>query len=96
MYQEALARQQTDWLLGINLTRYITMKADTGTLWRVGRVIVPIVKYVYDRNEAIENFSSTKTIGINAIVSDGDFQEQFLQAYLKYHFPKRKKKSVKS
>lgn len=73
MYQEALARQQTDWLLGINLTRYITKKANTGTLWRVGRVIVPIVKFIYDRSVAIENFTSTKSIGINAIVSDGDF-----------------------
>lgn len=91
MYQEALARQQTDWLLGINLTRYITMKADTGTLWRVGRVIVPIVKYVYDRNEAIENFSSTKTIGINAIVSDGDFSRTISSSIPKISFPETEK-----
>lgn len=91
MYQEALARQQTDWLLGINLTRYITMKADTGTLWRVGRVIVPIVKYVYDRNVAIENFSSTKTIGINAIVSDGDFSRTISTSVPKISFPESEK-----
>ena len=43
-----------DWLYGVNLSRYATLK--TGVLLRVGRVIVPIVKAVYDRDKAIENF----------------------------------------
>lgn len=75
LYLEALARQQTDWLLGINLTRYLTLKANTGTLWRVGRVIIPIVKFIYDRSVEIENFSSTKSFGINAVVKEGDFSK---------------------
>ena len=51
---EGPTRTYVDWLYGVNLTRYATLK--TGTLQRVGRVIVPIVKAIYDRDMAIRNF----------------------------------------
>ncbi len=61
---EGFARTYIDWLYGVNLTRYATLR--TGVLLRVGRVIVPIVQAIYDRDLAIRNFVPGKYLAIQS------------------------------
>lgn len=59
---EGFARTYIDWLYGVNLTRYATLRM--GSLLRVGRVIIPIVSAIYERDMAIKNFVPGKYFAI--------------------------------
>ena len=53
-----VSRQWSDWLIGINLTSVATLKYQKGKgqVLNVGRVIMPTLKIIYDRDKEIENF----------------------------------------
>lgn len=53
-----ISRQWTDWIIGINLTSVATLKYQrgSGTPLNIGRVLLPTLKIIYDRDKEIEIF----------------------------------------
>ena len=56
-----IGRQWTDWIIGINLTSVTTLKYnfEKNKTLNIGRVLLPTLKIIYDRDLEIENFKAT-------------------------------------
>ncbi len=68
----AEARGQADWLIGMNITRQLTLKHHN--LVVVGRVQTPVLKIVVDRDRSIENFKEQSFFNIDATFNAQNFQ----------------------
>ena len=69
LYAAGLAREQADWLVGINLTRCYTTNASKfspGAVWNIGRVKVPTLALVVNREKEIRNFKVRKYYELQA------------------------------
>lgn len=53
-----IGRQWADWIIGINLTSVATLryKPDDKKILNIGRVLLPTLKIIYDRDKEIEDF----------------------------------------
>ncbi|GAB3064374.1 type IA DNA topoisomerase [Virgibacillus ainsalahensis] len=53
-----ISRQWADWVIGINLTSVATLKYQKGKgkALNIGRVLLPTLKIIYDRDKEIEEF----------------------------------------
>jgi DNA topoisomerase-3 len=62
--EQGFARQQADWLVGMNLTRLMSLKS--GKLLHFGRVQTAILGAVHGREKEIQNFVSDKFFEVKA------------------------------
>lgn len=56
-----IGRQLADWVIGINLTSVATLRygGEENKIINIGRVLLPTLKIIYDRDKEIENFQAT-------------------------------------
>ncbi|WP_436512236.1 DNA topoisomerase [Clostridium thermobutyricum] len=57
-----IGRQWADWIIGINLTSVSTIRYKLNKdnkILNIGRVLLPTLKIIYDRDKEIENFKAT-------------------------------------
>jgi len=63
MQDAGFGRQIADWIIGINLTSVATVKyqnANHDQVLNIGRVLLPTLKIIYDRDKEIEQFEKSK------------------------------------
>jgi len=78
LFWSAIARQHADWLVGINLTRAVSIKAGNG-VWSVGRVQTPTLALIVKRTIERENFKPQPYFVIRGVFSkDGKVYEGLL------------------
>ncbi|MBC8738541.1 hypothetical protein F6X40_17415 [Paraburkholderia sp. UCT31] len=58
LHEAALGRQHADFLWGINLTRAVTLAANTGEMFSVGRVQTPVLYLVVRLDNEVETFKA--------------------------------------
>ncbi len=57
LYAAARCRSEADWVVGLNATRYYTVRYRTaGQLWSVGRVQTPVLAMIARRDDEIRGF----------------------------------------
>lgn len=78
-----ISRQWADWVIGINLTSVATLKYQKGSgkALNIGRVLLPTLKIIYDRDKEIENFVPENYYKLTATFQTDD-QKDFQGTYM--------------
>lgn len=78
LYQAALAREQADWIVGMNMSRLACMISEKG-VYSVGRVQTPVLALLAKRQKEIEEFVPVKYFvpSITVKVPAGTFQMEW-------------------
>ena len=71
LYKAALARQEADWLVGINGTRLFTVLYG-GKLLKVGRVQTPTLAMIVERESEISNFKKKQYFMAHILMNEID------------------------
>jgi DNA topoisomerase-3 len=64
LYAAARSRSEADWIVGLNATRYFTVRhgrlgsSDDRVLWSIGRVQTPVLAMIVQRDDEILKFDS--------------------------------------
>lgn len=72
-----IGRQWADWVIGINLTSVATLKYQKGSgqALNIGRVLLPTLKIIYDRDKEIEHFVPEDYFKLAAMFKTNDEKE---------------------
>lgn len=90
-----IGRQLADWIIGINLTSVATLRyrPNDKKILNIGRVLLPTLKIIYDRDKEIENFKATTYYKLLATFKTVDNKE-FEGTYYENNDEKFEDKSV--
>ncbi|NFS28775.1 type IA DNA topoisomerase [Clostridium botulinum] len=90
-----IGRQWTDWIIGINLTSVSTLKYkfEENKTINIGRVLLPTLKIIYDRDKEIENFEATTYYKLTSTFKNSS-NEEFDGLYYEKESEKFEDKSV--
>ena len=77
-----ISRQWADWIIGINLTSVTTLKYnfENNKIINIGRVLLPTLKIIYDRDKEIQNFEAStyyKVIGQFKTKNNEEFEATY-------------------
>jgi DNA topoisomerase-3 len=86
--EQGYARQQADWLAGMNLTRFISLKS--GATLTVGRVQTAVLSAIYERERRIAAFEKEKYFELTAVMKSGMFQMKQIEFAVKLVNPDNK------
>ena len=86
LYNAALARSAVDWMIGIELTRFASLKS--GLFVRLGRCVCPVTQQIVEREREILNFVPEPYLGL---VSKEKTKEQEILLTAKKTFPMKER-----